>query len=393
MSKAAEVIDERSVINLAKRLIKIESVSGDEKKLVRLLGIELKKAGFNFVKFDETNYNIVGVKSGTGRGKSLVLAGHLDTVPPGNMTDPFTAKEADGSKFGVKGKVIKGRGACDMKGALAAMIIAGQALKRARVRLKGDFIVIGLANSEAGDYRGFEDMLTKSDIKPDYIVSGEPTNLDIHIAHPGLAKFEIIARGKMANVGNPDRGVNAVLKMHKVLSALLEHTPKVEDDQFGEAEMVVSSICSNPPNNTHSVPDYCRALIVRQFFDGENPKKIEQELIKTLKKQGFTEQEVQVNLLTAQLIAPVSVDQDAEIISILQEVRKAILGKPANLGVWKSGINLSEYSGTDFPIVGFGPGNEECSHSFDEHVPVEQLIQAARVYAALAEKICTTKKE
>lgn len=393
MSKAAEAIDERSVINLAKRLIKIESVSGNEKKLVRLLGIELKKAGFNFVKFDETNYNIVGVKSGTGRGKSLVLAGHLDTVPPGNMVDPFTPKEEEGSKFGTKGSVIKGRGACDMKGALAAMIIAGKALKRARVRLKGDFIVLGLANSEAGDYHGFEDMLAKSDIKPDYIVSGEPTNLDIYLAHPGLAKYEIIAKGKMANIGNPEKGVNAVLKMHRVLSALLEHMPQVEDERFGKAKMAVSSICSNPPDNTHSVPDYCRALLVRQFFDGENPKKIEQELVKTLKKQAFTEEEVEVNLLTSQLIPPVSVDKDEEIISILQEVRKEILDKPANLGVWKSGINLSEYSGTTFPIIGFGPGKEEYSHSSEEHVPIDQLIQAARVYAALAEKICTTKKE
>ncbi|MFW9922111.1 MAG: M20 family metallopeptidase, partial [Candidatus Thorarchaeota archaeon] len=252
MSKSLEFIDEKTVIDLAKRLVKSESTSGNEKKLATLLAIEMKKAGFNLVQYDENNYDIIGVMPGLGKGKTLVLAGYIDTVPPGLMDQPFSGLEMDGTKLGTKGKVIYGRGACDMKGALAAMISTGAALKRARARLKGNFAVVGLASSKIGKPTSLKQILKKFQLQPDYIVACPPTNLEINVAHPGQATFEVETFGTMSNIGYPKKGENAILKMNKVLDYLLNNTTLPIDKRFGEANLVVSSIESNPIGQSHS---------------------------------------------------------------------------------------------------------------------------------------------
>ncbi len=389
MSKSIEYLDDQVVIDLTKRLIKNQSISGNEKKIATLMAIEMKKAGFYRVQYDESN-NIVGVMPGLTNGKTLVLAGNIDTVPPGAMVNPFEPQEIDGSKIGTKGKVITGRGSCDMKGALAAMISAGSALKRARARLKGDYVVVGLANTKTGKSTGLKSVLKKFEIKPDYIVSCAPTDLNINTAHPGQATFEIIAKGKMTNIGNSEIGENAILKMAKIINCIQENTVLPEDKQFGKANMIISSIASDPIGESHSVPNICQALLVRQFFKNENPEKIRNDFLNLLKTNNFKEQDVEVNLKRS--FSPHEVDPKADIISIIQDAVEIATGKQTKTGYWTSGINISEMLDVDFPVVGIGPGNENFAHTPNEHVPLDQVIKAAKIYTALAEKICVQMK-
>ncbi|MHA1212271.1 MAG: M20 family metallopeptidase, partial [Candidatus Heimdallarchaeota archaeon] len=293
MSKSLEYLDEQVVIELAKRLIKNKSESGNEKKIATLLAIEMKKAGFYRVQYDEHN-NIVGIMPGLTNGKSLVLAGHIDTVPPGSMPDAFNPQQIDGSKLGTKGQVLTGRGACDMKGALAAMICAGSALKRARARLKGDFIVVGLAKTKTGESTGLKELLKKFELKPNFVVSCAPTDLEINTAHPGQATYELIAKGKMTNIGNSGAGENAVLKMNKIIDCIQANVSLPEDKQFGKANMIISSIASHPIGEAHSVPNLCQALLVRQFFKDEDPEKIKEDLKATLKANNFDETDIDI---------------------------------------------------------------------------------------------------
>lgn len=391
MSKSLQVIDEQPIINLAKRLIKSESPSGNEKKLATLMAIEMKKAGFNKVQYDEHTNDIVGVMLGLGKGKSLVLAGYIDTVQPGSMSEPFLAKEMDGSKLGTKGKVIYGRGACDMKAGLAAMISTGAALKRSRARLKGDFTIIGLANSKTGKSSGIKKLMQKFELNPDYLVSCAPTNLDINIAHPGQATYSVITKGKMSNIGYPSKGDNAILKMNKVIDCLINDSVLPEDKRFGKANMILSSISSLPLGESHSVPCLCQSLLVRQIFKGENPEKIKDDFMSILKKNNYKEDEIKISLMRQ--FKALETAPDVEIISILQDAKNLALGKPAKIGQWTSGVNISEIFDIDKPIVGFGPGDEKYAHSPYDHVPVDQIIKATKVYSVLAEKICVQMKD
>ncbi|NHJ39265.1 MAG: M20/M25/M40 family metallo-hydrolase [Asgard group archaeon] len=389
MSKVLEYVDEQSVIDLTKRLIKSQSLSGNEKKLATLMAIEMKKAGFNLVQYDEHN-NIVGVMPGLTKGKSLVLAGHIDTVPPGSMTNPFSAEEMDGSKLGTRGKVIRGRGACDMKGALAAMISTGSALKRARARLKGDFIVVGLAKTKIGKSSGLKALLNKFELKPDYIVSCNPTNMQINTAHPGQAIYRLISKGKMTNIGNPSDGDNAILKMQKIIDCIKNNAKLPEDKRFGQANLIISSIASNPLNEAHSVPYLCNALLVRQYFKDELPEKIQEDFISILKQNNLKEQDVEIQL--ERFFKPHEVGPKEEIIDIIQEAKIIATGKPANIGQWISGTNISEIFDVNYPIVGIGPGDAKFAHTSIEHTPVNQIIEAAKLYVVLTEKICIQMK-
>ncbi|HUT81758.1 MAG TPA: M20/M25/M40 family metallo-hydrolase [Candidatus Bathyarchaeia archaeon] len=389
MSKSLEYLDDQVVVDLAKRLIKNQSISGNEKKIATLMAIEMKKAGFYRVQYDESN-NIVGVMPGLTNGKTLVLAGNIDTVPPGAMINPFDPQEIDGSKLGTKGKVITGRGSCDMKAALAAMISAGGALKRARARLKGDYVVVGLANTKTGNSTGLNAVLKKFEIKPDFVISCAPTDLNINTAHPGQATFELIAKGKMTNIGNSETSENAILKMTKIINCIQENTILPEDKQFGKANMIISSIASQPIGESHSVPNLCQALLVRQFFKNENPEKIRNDFLNLLKVNNFKEQDVEINLKRS--FNPHEVDPNTDIVSLIQEANEIAVGKPAKISHWGSGINISEMLDVSFPVVGIGPGNENFAHTPNEHVPVDQVIKAAKIYTALAEKICVQMK-
>ncbi len=390
MSKSLEYVDEQNVIDLTKRLIKTQSPSGNEKKLATLIAIEMKKAGFNLVQYDEHN-NIVGIMPGLGRGKSLVLVGHLDTVPEGAMENPYDPKEIDGTKLGTRGKVITGRGSCDTKAALAAMLSAGSALKRARARLKGDFVIIGLANTKTGKSVGLKQILKKFELTPNFVVSCTPTNLEINTAHPGQATFEILSKGKMSNIGNPKEGENAILKMNQIINCIRENMVLPEDNRFGKANMIISSITSNTVGESHSVPNLCQALLVRQYFKNENPETIREELLDILHKNNFKEEDVEINL--KRHFKPHNVNQKEEIISIIQEARTIALGKIAKISQWNSGVNISEIFDINLPVVGFGPGDEKFSHTSIEHVPVEQIIKAAKAYTVLTEKICVQMKD
>ena len=389
MSKSLEYVDEQMVIDLTKRLIKSQSLSGSENKLATLMAIEMTKAGFYEVKYDDNN-NIVGKMPGLSSGKSLMLAGYIDTVPAGTMEKPFEPEEIDGSKIGTKGKVITGRGSVDMKSSMAAMISVANAFKRSRARLKGDFIVVGLANTKTGKSTGIKSILKKFELKPDYIVAGAPTNLNIHTAHPGQAIYEILAKGKMSNIGNPEAGENAILKMNRIINCLQENSILPEDKRFGKANMIVSSITSNPVGEAHSVPNLCHSLLVRQYFKNEYPEKIKDEFLTILKQNNFKDDDVQLNL--KRHFKPYDVEVDVEPIKILQAANNLVTGKAAKVGQWSGGINISEVFDVDLPVVGFGPGDEKFANTPIEHVSMKQIATAAKIYTVLAEKICVQMK-
>ena len=391
MSKAMEYIDEQAVIDLTKRLIKNDSLSGNERKIATLLAIEMKKAHFNLVQIDDETNDIIGVLPGAGKGKTLVLVGHIDIIPPGLMSEPFIPQEIDGTKLGSRGKVITGRGSCDMKASLAAMISAAGAMKRARSRLKGNYVVIGLANTKTGKSSGIKKLLKKFDLKPDFVVYCGPSNLDINTAHPGQATFEIIAKGKMSNIGNVKEGDNAIHKMNKVLACITENAVLPENKRFGKANMIISSITSLPVDEFYAIPSMCKSLLVRQYFKGENPENIRNELIEILKKNGYKEQDVAINLRDH--YPPMEIDSKQEIIKIIQDTKDFVMKKEAKISQWNSGISITNLIGLDQPVVGFGPGDEKYAHTSIEHVPLEHVKAAVKLFTVLGEKICVQMKE
>jgi acetylornithine deacetylase len=155
--------------------------------------------------------SVVGVLKGVGGGRSLMLNAHLDTVGPGNMVQPFEPRVEDGRLYG--------RGAYDMKGAVAACIGAVAALIRSGQRLKGDLVVALVADEEDASL-GTIDVLSRYSV--DGAIVTEPTELRLCLAHKGFTWLKITTRGFACHGSDFDRGVDANMRMGKILSQLSE---------------------------------------------------------------------------------------------------------------------------------------------------------------------------
>lgn len=191
---------------MANLLAKEMEDNGLEVELVKIPREKLKELGLK-----SQRVNVIGTSKGTSPGFTLHWNGHYDVVPPGaNWTKkPFEPVE----KYGK----IYGRGSSDMKSGLAAMVIAAKALKDAEVQLKGDIVISAVPDEETGSAGGMEYLVQKNLIKGNAAIVGEPTEIEVGIAHKGALWMEVATIGKAAHGSAPHLGINAVEKMAKVI--------------------------------------------------------------------------------------------------------------------------------------------------------------------------------
>lgn len=194
------------LVSLTQSLIRIPSHKdspGQEKEIAHYMNEYLQNHAIDSVLHPvvDERPNVVARVSGNGTGRSLMFNGHTDTVLPYNMTvDPYAAEIKDGK--------IYGRGAVDMKGALACFMMTLIILRRAGFVPGGDVIFTGVIGEE-GKSEGTE-YIVKSDIRADAAIVGEPSDYEYAVGHRGLEWFDVIIYGKASHSGRPDRGVNAI---------------------------------------------------------------------------------------------------------------------------------------------------------------------------------------
>ena len=172
-----------------------------EKEIARVVAGEMKRVGFDRVKVDPLA-NVVGTLKGKNPRFRLMLNGHIDHAEAGSMKDPHSGKivERNGQK------VIWGRGACDMKGAVAAMVYAGKAVQDSGVKLKNSALVTAVSLEEAGKGEGIKRLLKREKIKADMAISGEATNLQVNLGHRGKLEFDVLVKGKTTHGSTPHTG-------------------------------------------------------------------------------------------------------------------------------------------------------------------------------------------
>ena len=189
------------------------SPSGQEKACGEKVAEAMRAAGFDTAKVDALG-DAMGVLKGTGGGRSLLMNGHIDHVPVGDMVDPYSARLMDGATFGTKGEVIYGRAACDMKAGVAAMVMAGAYLKDAGVKLRGDYKVAAVAQEEVGG-AGTVSTIDKDQFLADVVLIGEATNMDLALGHRGSMKMSVVVKGQELPRERPREGYKRPLQGHR----------------------------------------------------------------------------------------------------------------------------------------------------------------------------------
>ena len=381
----ATFINEEETVDLLKRMIQLKTVNGpgDEKPLAEFLAKEMASFGMEVEVIDLGNNraNVTGVLKGTGEQKALLLNGHIDTVPPGDVEwdhGPYSGDVVDGK--------IYGRGSADMKGGIAGMIMAAKAIKQAGVELKGNLIISGVAGEEIDSIGAF-DFLNKGGLKDvGAIVIGEPSDCGIYVAEKGALWLEITTYGQTAHGAFPHNGKNAIIYMNALMNKLLQYKFLYEENQLlGSPTMNIATI--NGGVKTNVVPDKCTTTVDMRTVPSMNHDDIIKDfegMIEELKDEidGF---EADIKITNNRPAVETAVDHP--FVKMAQEVVKEEFEK----NVEAKGVNFYTDAAvflpaTGLPAVIYGPGRSDMAHQPNENISIDSLMEATQFYAALIEK-------
>lgn len=393
MSYINEYFNKDELIKLAQDLIRIPShkdVLNREKEVAEYIYEFCKNNGLKveYQDVDGLRKNVLVYLDGEGTGKTLMFNGHMDTVPPYNMTiDPFGAEIKDG--------FIWGRGASDMKGPIAAMLMAMLAIKRSNRAMKGNIIFTGVLGEEEQS-EGTE-TLVKSNIKADGAIVGEPSNYEYAIGHRGLEWIEIKIKGKAAHGGVPHLGINAISKAAKLINKIEEELmPKLKErdnEYMGPSVMNFGRIEGG--NQPSTVADWCSIKIDRRYIPGETVATVFQELEEIVGKLKDEDPEfdaeiirMENNFLTLDHLYLMTSPEDPIVISTKNAIEKVIERKSniTRRRGWTDAALLSNFG--NIPTVVTGPGNISYSHTKDERIEIQHLIDYVDIYCKIAEEFC-----
>ena len=392
-NRLEQALDVSQVVELASGMMAIEShrdAPGRERPCAEYIAGRLTSWGFQptLEVVLEDRPNVYFRLPGTGGGRSLMLNGHIDTVPAYQMDfppfEPF-----------VKNGYLYGRGAVDMKGPIACMIMAIRLLRDLKVPLRGDLLFTGVINEE--DRSEGTEYLVAHGPTADRCVVGEPTSLEIHAGHRGLEWLEFTFQGKAAHGGTPEKGINAI-------SMAARFIRRVEDELMPKLRTRVHPVIGPAVMNfgvirggtqPSSVADQCIVQLDRRYIPQEPLEQVlgeYQQILDALAAENptfcGTMKRMESNMATLDHLA-VEIPLDDPLVTELAAVLEQLQGKPpkiAAFGGWTDASLIGNYG--KIPTLVFGPGELAVAHSPWEKVSVEELRLATLAYALLAAEIC-----
>lgn len=358
------------------------------------LGVEDPAAGYLAERFERLGIPTVvrrepggkrfNVIARMGRGNpTLILNGHLDVVPPGDLkrwsTPPFEPHIADGHLFG--------RGACDAKGGLGCMAAAFERLwKEGGHRAhRGSVLLVAVGGEETGGTGIVHEL--QAGLTADAAVVAEPTQCIPHTAHKGRFSLRITVEGKPAHASNPEAGVNAISGMMR----LLRHIEQVHEmlrqqrhPLLGPATSTVTQIEGGSAVNV--VPDRCSVWVDRRLLPGEAAEAALAQYDQAIAAARRVHPDLQVSREVFDVALPAETS-DPKLAAMFEEEASHVLGRPVRSAGFQATCDMAHlvHDG-GIPTLIFGPGDLAWAHQYDERVPIVELYQAAEVYYRAARR-------
>jgi acetylornithine deacetylase/succinyl-diaminopimelate desuccinylase family protein len=376
-------LDEQEVIKLTAELIRRPSVTGEEKCVVELLANFLADHGLP-VELDEAAPDRPNLTClwGADDGPTLLLTGHSDTVPIGNgwTRDPFAGEIDDGRLYG--------RGSCDMKAGLAGMAIAMVALKRRMVWPRGRVLFAACVDEEESGI-GTKAAI-KAGLEADWAVIGEPTELQTIRAAKGNCYFEVEVSGRAAHAGSPERGANAIYGASRAIAAVEAHHAELQQRRhplLGSPSCSVGTIEGGM--TVSAVPDSCRFRVDRRLLPDETGESALAEFSHALDRHAVMPAGTTRREFLRMDMPALELREGHSLIGTVKRAAQDCGGPDLPVGGWSAACDggyLMRDAG--IPTVLLGPGSiVHQAHRPDEFVPIDQLVIAARSYAALAARL------
>ncbi|MCL5611320.1 MAG: YgeY family selenium metabolism-linked hydrolase [Chloroflexi bacterium] len=384
-----------TIIQFMRDIVAIPSMEGQLKNVGERIGAEMTKLGFDEVRFDKMG-NILG-RIGNGK-RVIVYDSHVDTVGVGDPAtwgwDPFKGKVEDG--------ILYARGACDEKGSTPGMI-HGLAIARDLGLLEG-FTAYYFGNMEEWCDGIAPNTFVEVDpkIKPDFVVIGEPTKMNVYRGHKGRVELKVTSTGKSAHAASHHLGDSALYKMLSVISAIRDLDAHLHTDSFLGKGTVMVTDAKISTASINAVPDGFTIFIDRRVTFGETKEEAVQQIRDLI--PGYLRDQITVEELFYEepsytgFVFPVdkyypawALEEKHPIVQAGQETVRQLWNETRPTGKWSFSTNATYWAGkAHIPSIGFGPGDEEFAHTSMEQIPLDEVVAATEFYALfpklLAEK-------
>lgn len=301
--------------------------------------------------------------------RTVLLEVHQDTVPVDNMTiEPFAGRIENGH--------LQGRGACDVKGGMAAMLSAFARLVRERPPGAAR-VILACTVDEEHTFLGVQELVRRG-CRADWAIVAEPTRLRIVNAHKGAVRWRVSTPGISCHSSRPDEGINAIYRMAAVLRALESFAAGLQEKthpQLGPATLSVGRIHGGTSVNT--VPDHCHIEVDRRLLPGEDPDQARADLLAAIRDGGEIDFPVECSPAWFHLPA-LGAELSEELVARLGAVIAEVVG-PQPVEAVPYGTDASTLAMAGIPTVVFGPGDIARAHTRDESIPLSEVEQAAEI--------------
>ena len=383
------------VVALCQSLIQAKSYSGQEDRAAAILQESMRSMGFDEVRVDCYG-NVIGCIKGKREGKKILFDGHIDTVP---VTDesvwefpPFAAEIHDGK--------IYGRGTSDMKGSVAAFVCAAANYAGDTGRdFPGEIYVAGVVHEEC--FEGVAAREISKTVQPDYVVIAEASQLNLKIGQRGRAEIVVETFGKPCHSANPEKGINSVYKMAKVIEAIRTLKP-THHPVLGDGILELTDVKSSPYPGASVVPEYCRATYDRRLLVGETKESVLAPIQELLDK--LMEEDPQLKAKVSYAVGKETCYTGNEIegerffpgwlYGEEEEFIKDTFAKLKEKGFspeitqYNFCTNGSHYAGeAGIRTFGLGPSRENLAHTVNEYIEIEQLTKVTECYQGVLEAL------
>ncbi len=428
--RALAAIDPKALTDLTCALVDIPSRTGDEERCARFLVGYMGDHGLEatYQEVDVHRGNAIGVLRGSGRGATLLFNGHFDTSFTGveeedyPVTGPLPRDLQPKSR--VEDGIIYGLGAFNMKGGVAASVIAACAIRKAGIQLQGDLIVTGVCGEvektpvegAIRSYRGRlysgcgfgSEWLVKHGVVADFVINQEPTGGHVSWENPGFCWFKVTVKGKLAYQAHKGAGVNAILKAARLAQAIEAWAPAYGERHRGELvypNVTVSAIESGYPYKPTFVPGLCNLYVDVRLTPGLLPLQARREFEALLAAEKAKDPELDYDVEMYLSYPAARTEPDAYVVQSVFRAVEAVTGKrpgrcPPELTSYLSDANVFRRAG--IPAATCGPGAATprrqafgygaMSMREGEYVAVDELVTAAKIYVVAALDICRTDR-
>lgn len=368
---------------LLKKLIQAETTTEKgELAAAEIISAEFASFGIDsrIDSWDKNRANITAQVKSTGQKGALLFASHLDVIGPGEASwenPPFGAIERYGK--------IYGRGAVDMKGAIAATVTAIGQIVESGTKLQGDIIFVGGAGEET-DSCGTRKFISEHRGQlPELagVVITEPTDFEIVTAHRGMLWLKVTTKGKAAHSSTPQLGINAISSMKPFLDELQNYEIAAESHELlGNCSMSINTISGGKEINV--VPDKCSIGIDIRTLPTQNHQQFIEDFEKIFAKLKQRNPEFEAEVSVARAVQALETDCNSDFVKDLC----SCLGISATKAVGFT-TDGPHFASLGAPVVIFGPGKPQLAHKPDEYIDISDVEKAVEIYKNIILKFLT----